>query len=97
MTQYGWRNECCDLHSWGGKPLVSQAVHDARRVFHRVFDPLWKYGHMTRGEAYRELSRMARLPEDACHGATQTDVLKLAHLIEMSRRLRAACVKRRSL
>lgn len=41
-TKYGKRHECCGLHSWDGKPLVSQAVHDARQRFHEAFDRLWK-------------------------------------------------------
>jgi hypothetical protein len=42
VTSYGIRHACCELHSWGGKPLVSQAVHDARQEFHKAFDRLWK-------------------------------------------------------
>lgn len=40
-TQYGLKHSCCGLWSWGGKPLVPRAVHQARRRFHAVFDPLW--------------------------------------------------------
>lgn len=41
-TQFGLRDSCCGLHGWDGKPLVSQAVHNARNHCHRVFDPLWQ-------------------------------------------------------
>ncbi|MGP9819243.1 hypothetical protein ACTZWW_04440 [Salinarimonas sp. NSM] len=41
-TRYGVRHSCCGLHSWGGRPLVSQAVHDARQRAHAAFDPLWQ-------------------------------------------------------
>lgn len=40
-TKYGVRHDCCGLHSWDGKPLVSQQIHDARQSFHRAFDRLW--------------------------------------------------------
>ena len=40
-TKYGLRHECCGLHSWDGKPLVSQDVHDGRQAFHKAFDGLW--------------------------------------------------------
>lgn len=41
-TRYGYRHQCCGLHSWDGKPLVSQEVHDARQRCHALFDPIWK-------------------------------------------------------
>ena len=43
-TRYGIRHSCCGLHSWGGKELVSQEIHDARQMFHAAFDRLWKTG-----------------------------------------------------
>lgn len=43
QTQYGRRDDCerCDLHSWDGKPMVSQQIHDARKHCHETFDKLW--------------------------------------------------------
>lgn len=32
QTRYGVRHDCCDLHSWHGRPLVDQATHDRRRT-----------------------------------------------------------------
>lgn len=47
QTKYGRRDSCqrCGLHSWDGKPMVSQAVHDARQHCHAAFDRLWKTAH----------------------------------------------------
>lgn len=44
LTSYGVRDECipCGLRSWGGKELVSDAVHQARQDCHAKVDPLWK-------------------------------------------------------
>lgn len=42
QTRYGIRHDCCGLHSWGGKPLVTPQVLAARQRFHAVFDPLWQ-------------------------------------------------------
>lgn len=41
-TRYGIRHTCCGLHSWDGKPIVSQQVHDARQRCHAAFDPIWQ-------------------------------------------------------
>ena len=34
---------------------------------HNVFDILWKYGPMTRRQAYRWLSSTLEVPQDLCH------------------------------
>lgn len=68
-TKYGPRNDCCGLWSWGDKQLVDAETHEARKLAHAVFDPIWQDGHMTRTEAYRELRRVMRLPEKMCHMA----------------------------
>jgi hypothetical protein len=43
QTQYGRRDTCvrCSLHSWHGKPMVSQEVHEARKHVGEKFDALW--------------------------------------------------------
>lgn len=66
-TKYGIRHECCGLHSWGGKPLVDQATHDARRLAHVAFDPLWKEGVMPRKKAYKALAAELGIPRKECH------------------------------
>jgi hypothetical protein len=63
------RNECCDLWSWGDKPLVDRETHEARKAAHDAFDPLWKTGTMTRAEAYAALRRVTGLSEKNCHMA----------------------------
>lgn len=69
-TQYGRRDTCerCALHSWDGKPMVSQKIHDARKSCHEIFDALWKAAETMYGieeprgtEAYKEaVSRIRR-------------------------------------
>lgn len=68
-TQYGVRHECCDLHSWGGKPLQDQATHDARKAAHAAFDPLWKGPTriMKRKHAYKRLAQLLGIPRQECH------------------------------
>lgn len=68
-TKYGPRNDCCGLWSWGDKQLVDADTHEARKLAHAVFDPIWQDGHMTRTEAYRELRRVMRISEKSCHMA----------------------------
>lgn len=63
ITQYGALYICtvdsCDILKWGDGDYTTPAnvVTRARRhAAHEVFDRLWKDGHMTRGEAYHQLS-----------------------------------------
>jgi hypothetical protein len=86
-TQYGYRHECCGLHSWGSKPLVSKQVHELRQKFHEAFDPIWKRRLMSRGKAYAALSSATGLPEPECHGARQVSPEKLQRLIAAARTL----------
>lgn len=81
-TRYGFRHECCGLHSWGSKPLVSQEVHALRQRFHATFDPIWKRRLMARGAAYLALADVTGLPEQECHGARQECPDKLRRLID---------------
>jgi hypothetical protein len=67
VTKWGVRNDCCGLWSWGEKPLVDAATHEARKAAHEAFDPLWKDGHMSRAQAYAELRRVTGLNEKNCH------------------------------
>lgn len=48
MTRYGRRHDCCGLWSWGNKPLADAETHAARSEAHRVFDVIWKSGHLPR-------------------------------------------------
>lgn len=68
-TQYGVRNECCGMWSWGDKPLVDADTHEARKAAHEAFDPLWRSGAMTRAEAYAALRAETGLSEKNCHMA----------------------------
>lgn len=42
-TRFGRRDTCaaCGLHSWDGKTMVAQEVHDARKHCRAIFDLLW--------------------------------------------------------
>ena len=105
ITQYGMRHSCCDMWSWGGKPLVPETVHRARQQFHTAFDRLWneaeivydirelpgsvaydrvvaKIRRTARNRAYFWLSSVSGLPEPQCHGADQTNLRDLHHLIK---------------
>jgi len=54
-TRYGIRSSCCDLWSWGCKPLVDKKTHEARKLAHSSFDRLWMVEGYTRGRAYQML------------------------------------------
>ena len=66
-TQYGIRHDHCGLWSWGGAPLVSAGTHEARKAAHAAFDRIWKEGHMSRSEAYRQLAAQMKMKHKDCH------------------------------
>jgi hypothetical protein len=66
-TRYGLRSECCGLWSWNGKQLVPGEVHEARKVAHAAFDPIWQNGLLKRKEAYGRLSQILNIPPQYCH------------------------------
>ena len=68
-TQYGQRHDCCELWSWGGKPLVDRRTHEARKAAHAAFDALWKSGAVSRGKAYQLLAKELGVPEAEAHMA----------------------------
>lgn len=66
-TRYGERHDCCGMHSWRGKELVTPETHVARQVAHAVFDPLWQEGQFKRKDAYFELALELDIPLRDCH------------------------------
>lgn len=66
-TQYGQRNSCCGLWSWGTKPLVDGATHEARMAAHAAFDPIWQSGRLSRSKAYKLLAQRLGIAKDDCH------------------------------
>jgi len=66
-TKFGTRHDCCGMHSWHGKPLETQATHDARKRAHAAFDPLWKHGPLSRKRAYQLLAQKLGLSGAECH------------------------------
>ena len=67
--QYGTRHSChtCDLHSWNGKPLTTQATLDARRDAHLAFDLVWISCLVPRTYAYRALRNEMNIEKHECH------------------------------
>lgn len=54
----------------GTEPLGRMADFALRRAknnAHRVFDPLWKLGHMKRSQAYAWLARALGITPEQCH------------------------------
>jgi hypothetical protein len=66
-TQYGVRNSCCNLWSWGDAPLVDADTHNARKAAHSAFDELWKRHGMKRRQAYMYLAEEMAIDPDLCH------------------------------
>jgi hypothetical protein len=68
-----WRCRCgayCGCHPGGDQPLGTPAgpeTRTARNAAHRVFDPLWRDGAMSRGEAYAWLASELGLDRKRCH------------------------------
>lgn len=77
-TRWGFRDSCCGLHSWHGKPLVSQRVHDARTLCHEVVDALWKGDDSApRKLVYKYLSHLTGIPPERMHMSTLDDLDEL--------------------
>ena len=58
------------VHKGTNKPkgrLANAELRKYKMQAHHAFDPLWRYGGMTRREAYQWLSREMRIPEDEAH------------------------------
>lgn len=47
--------------------LANADLRKAKTATHSAFDPLWKGGGMTRGEAYKWLQGAMNLTEEQCH------------------------------
>ena len=70
QTKYGPLHVCldeeCSMMKWGDGPDTTPAdaeTREIRHLAHQIFDKLWIDGHMTRTEAYMELSsHLRRLP-----------------------------------
>lgn len=66
--------EPCDAfvgtHKGTNKPLgtlANKALREIRKLAHATFDPLWKDGTYSRGEAYRKLAKGMALAREECH------------------------------
>lgn len=66
-TQYGVRNSCCGLWSWGDAPLVDEETHEARKAAHEAFDTLWKDHGISRSSAYAQLAAALGIKPEDCH------------------------------
>jgi hypothetical protein len=47
--------------------LADEELRQARSKAHKVFDPLWREGGMSRKQAYKELATYLNIPGSACH------------------------------
>lgn len=47
--------------------LADSTLRDAKQRAHRVFDRIWREGHMKRGEAYHWLSKVMKLHKNVTH------------------------------
>lgn len=96
-TQFGAQADCCGLRSWALKPLVSPETMQARQMAHATFDPIWKSGKLSRGEAYRRLALAMGMSSTECHisimGETQAkrvvEVVRSGALRENEERIAA--------
>lgn len=59
----------CDIVCWDGSTSTpaDAPTRQMRSRAHRAFDPLWKFGSMTRDEAYQRLADFMDLDLDECH------------------------------
>lgn len=68
-TKHGPLWECRDHRSWSeDEDMVSYETRELRKTFHIIFDQIWKGGHLTRSEAYKELARRLDAEEPQVHG-----------------------------
>lgn len=47
--------------------LANAELRSAKSAAHALFDPMWRKGNMTRGEAYAWLADKMGLPMEECH------------------------------
>lgn len=77
-------------HRFGSKPLgrlANPELRNAKMKAHHAFDPLWKFGGMSRDEAYRLLARLLGIKRRKCHiGLFDVDQCK--KVVELCRRFR---------
>lgn len=60
----------CGCHPGSTEPLgfpCGQDTRNARSAAHSAFDPIWKKRAMTRGDAYRWLSKRTGIATEKCH------------------------------
>jgi hypothetical protein len=72
-TQYGTRWSCptdgCTVVWWGKEHTTpaDKELRNARINAHYLFDSLWQWGWMSRGEAYEWLQKTFELPPEKAH------------------------------
>lgn len=70
--------------------LANKLLREYRKMAHAAFDPLWREGTYTRGNAYRKLAIAMDLPREDCHiamfGLDQCKhVIQLCNSLEIHR------------
>lgn len=66
------------VHKITGKPLgrlANRELRELKKKAHSLFDPMWKFGKMTRTEAYAWLAEKLELPLSECHIGMFDDAL----------------------
>lgn len=84
----------CHKNGSGDKPLgrlANAALRAAKRNAHASFDPIWRDGEMSRGQAYRWLSEQMNVAVDECH-IGMFDIAQCMQVVRvcMLRRIKAA-------
>jgi len=62
--------------------LANAELREYKKKAHSAFDPLWRYGGMTRRQAYQWLSGQMRIPEPEAH-IGMFDVARCIRAIEV--------------
>ena len=70
--------------------LANAELRKWKSIAHRVFDPLWRDGHMKRKEAYKALAEVMNIHPNDCHiGMFDVDQCKKVYLICMNGQIKA--------
>ena len=69
--------------------LANAELRKWKSIAHRVFDPLWRDGHMKRKEAYKALAEVMNIHPNDCHiGMFDVDQCKKVYSICMNEQIK---------
>lgn len=88
-SRYGLRWSCpqekCTVACWGGSTSTpaDEKTRAARILAHEALDALWRYGYMSRGQAYRWLDQvLGRKPGSTHIGSS--DIALCKRIVELA-------------